>query len=165
MPPYVVKNRLQCHHCITQTEHRAPTDCAVCITKKINGGRAETVFFYETSSRNPALHPGKCFKIITLTDSIGNTNVVLMCRVHTKKKLCRIIKKKYIYIYIYIHIYPEKVDLSCLKRSTEINFNAKGVTTEHGISHLPQYPLCELINLHQLENNSVPMNHYCYSAQ
>jgi hypothetical protein len=85
MPPYVVKDRLQCHHCNTQTEHRAPKDYTVCITSKMNGERAETVFFCETSSRNPGLHPGKCFKIITLTHSIGNTNIVLMCRVHTKK--------------------------------------------------------------------------------
>jgi len=44
-------------------------------------------------------------------------------------------------------MYPEKVNLSCWKSSKEINFNAKGLTNEHGISHLPQYPLCELINL------------------
>jgi hypothetical protein len=95
----------------------------------MNGRRAETVFFCETSARSPGLHPGKCFKIITLTDSIGNINVVLMCRVYTKKKLCRIMKK---------NIYPEKINLSCWKSSREMNFNAKGITTERGISHLPQ---------------------------
>jgi len=97
-----------------------------------------------------------CFKIITLTDSTGNTNV-LMRRVHTKKKLlCRIMKKICIL---------KKANLSCWKTATEINFNAKGATTEHGISHLPQYSLCELVNSHHLENTFVPMNHYCYSAQ
>jgi len=50
----------------------------------MNGGMAETVFFCEAYSSNPGLHPGTCFKIITLTDSTGNTNV-LMRRVHTKK--------------------------------------------------------------------------------
>jgi hypothetical protein len=103
----------------------------------MNGGKAETVFFCETSSRNPGLHPGKCFKIITLTDSIGNINAVLMCRIHTKKIMQNYEK----------NMYPEKVNLSCWKSSREINFNAKGITTEHGLSHLPQYPLCELINL------------------
>jgi hypothetical protein len=62
-------------------------------------------------------------------------------------------------------MYPEKVNLSCWKSSREIHFNAKGITTELGISHLPQYPLFELINLQHFENNFVSMNHYCYSAQ
>jgi hypothetical protein len=61
-------------------------------------------------------------------------------------------------------MYPEKVNLGCWKSSIEINFNAKGITTEHRISHLPQHPLCEQINLH-FENNFVTMNHYCYFAQ
>lgn len=42
MPPYVVYDGLQCHHCITQIEHTAPKDCAACITSKMNGGRAES---------------------------------------------------------------------------------------------------------------------------
>jgi len=62
-------------------------------------------------------------------------------------------------------MYPEKVNLSCWKSSREMNFNAKGITTEPGISHLPQYPLCELINLQHFENNFLLMNHYCYCAQ
>jgi hypothetical protein len=35
---------LKGHHCITQTEHRAPNDCAVCMYSKIYGGQKQVSF-------------------------------------------------------------------------------------------------------------------------
>jgi len=36
--------------------------CAVCSNRKVRGGRRQTVYFCKTCTRQPGLHPSKCFE-------------------------------------------------------------------------------------------------------
>lgn len=49
-------------HFIQSNEKSNSKDCAVCSNRQVKGGRRETVFFCETCTRKPGLHPGECFK-------------------------------------------------------------------------------------------------------
>lgn len=49
-------------HFIASNPKSNSKDCSVCSDRKIQGGRRETVYFCDTCSRKPGLHPGDCFK-------------------------------------------------------------------------------------------------------
>lgn len=49
-------------HFIAQFSEKKTKDCAVCSDRKTPGQRRQTVFYCETCSRQPGLHPGTCFK-------------------------------------------------------------------------------------------------------
>lgn len=49
-------------HVINKLPDNKHKDCAVCSNRNKKGGRKETVFYCETCSRKPALHPENCFK-------------------------------------------------------------------------------------------------------
>ena len=46
----------------SESESESTKDCAVCSNRKLKGQRRETVYFCETCTRKPGLHPGTCFK-------------------------------------------------------------------------------------------------------
>jgi hypothetical protein len=50
-------------HLIQAHEGKVTEDCAVCSNRKVNGGRRETSFYFDTCSRKPGLHPNKFFAI------------------------------------------------------------------------------------------------------
>lgn len=57
------EERLNKHkHFIASYENKKTKDCSVCSDRKTPGCRRKTVFYCETCSRQPGLHPGKCFK-------------------------------------------------------------------------------------------------------
>ncbi|KAG0411154.1 hypothetical protein HPB47_011720 [Ixodes persulcatus] len=49
-------------HFIYKLSERSSKDCAVCSDRKTKGGKRETVFFCNTCSKHPGLHPGECFE-------------------------------------------------------------------------------------------------------
>jgi hypothetical protein len=49
-------------HFIYSNEKSNSKDCAVCNNRKIKGGRRETVFYCNTCTRKPRLHPSECFE-------------------------------------------------------------------------------------------------------
>jgi hypothetical protein len=49
-------------HFIYSNEKSNSKDCAVCSNRKMKGGRRETVFYCNTCTRKPGLHPGECFE-------------------------------------------------------------------------------------------------------
>lgn len=49
-------------HFIQLNPKKSTKDCAVCSDRKTKGERRETLYFCETCSRKPGLHPGECFK-------------------------------------------------------------------------------------------------------
>lgn len=51
------------HHFMGKAEEGKRRDCAVCSDRKTPGQRRLTIFFCETCSRQPALHPYPCFGI------------------------------------------------------------------------------------------------------
>lgn len=49
-------------HFIAVFDNKKTKDCSVCSDRKTPGGRRKTVYYCETCSRHPGLHPGECFK-------------------------------------------------------------------------------------------------------
>lgn len=57
------EERLNCRpHFIYANQQSKSKDCAVCSDRKVKGGRKETVYFCNTCTKKPGLHPGECFE-------------------------------------------------------------------------------------------------------